>query len=91
MQRLGGGAALLSQDWPFPGPFSPVLCSVLMENSHKARLARPGWAPLMNALVPGDMGQRGIVSGVLDPGGSWRRRQHLVSTPHKLLKTNDML
>ena len=91
MQRLGGGAALLSQDWPFPGPFSPVLCSVLMENSHKARLARPGWAPLMNALVPGDMGQRGIVSGVLDPEGSWRRRQRLVSTPHKLLKTNDML
>ena len=36
MQRLGGGAALLSQDWPFPGPFSPVLCSVQMENSHKA-------------------------------------------------------
>ena len=53
---MGGGAALFSQDRPFPGPFSPVLCSVLMENSHKARLARPGWAPLMNALVPGDMG-----------------------------------
>lgn len=90
MHRLGGGAALLSQDRPFPGPFSPVLCSVLMENSHKARLARPGWAPLMNALSPGDVGWRGIMSGILDPGGSRRWRQRLVSTP-KLLKTNGML